>query len=158
MGKAVGVEDSLWNSTQNISPIRWKRFENDSFVKIKELLDFRARWRFGNALQWRRSEHDVVSNQQPHDCLLNRLFRCRSKKTSNLRVTGLCEGNSPVTGEFPAQMASNAENGSIWWRHHGLRFRNSGKLAPFKFVQSVINQQRTTYCIQSGLGDVMKLP
>ena len=23
------------------------------------------------------------------------------------------------TAEFPAQMASNAENGSIWWRHHG---------------------------------------
>ena len=26
--------------------------------------------------------------------------------------------NSPVTGEFPAQKASNAENASIWWRHH----------------------------------------
>ena len=36
----------------------------------------------------------------------------------SLRVTGLCVGNSPVTGEFPAQMASNAENISIWWRHH----------------------------------------
>ena len=22
------------------------------------------------------------------------------------------------TGEFPAQMASNMENVSIWWRHH----------------------------------------
>ena len=42
----------------------------------------------------------------------------RSKKTSNLRVTGLCAGNSPGTGEFPAQMASNAETFSIWWRHH----------------------------------------
>ena len=41
-----------------------------------------------------------------------------SKKTSSLPVTGLCAGNSPVTGEFPAQMASNAENVSIWWRHH----------------------------------------
>ena len=40
------------------------------------------------------------------------------KKTSKLRVAGLCVGNSPVTGEFPAQMASNAENVSIWWRHH----------------------------------------
>ena len=30
----------------------------------------------------------------------------------------LCEGNSPVTGEFPAQRASNVENVSIWWRHH----------------------------------------
>ena len=41
-----------------------------------------------------------------------------SKKTSKLRVTGLCAGNSPETGEFPAQMASNAENVSIWWRRH----------------------------------------
>ena len=40
------------------------------------------------------------------------------KKISTLRVTGLCAGNSPETGEFPAQMASNAENVSIWWRHH----------------------------------------
>ena len=37
----------------------------------------------------------------------------KHKKTSKLRVTGLCEGISPVTGEFPAQMASNAENVSI---------------------------------------------
>ena len=166
-------------------------------------------------LQWRHNERDSVSNHQPHDCLLNRLFRRRSKKTSKLhvtglcvgnspykwsvtrkmfpfddvimkqqralvqimawrqkcdkpfpyamltqsalrwhyndvimsamvsqitsltiiystvysrrrsnktsklRVTGLCEGNSPVTAEFPAQMASNAENVSIWWRHYG---------------------------------------
>ena len=69
-------------------------------------------------LRWRHNRCDGVSKHQPHDCLLNRLFRCRSKKASELRVTGLCEGNSPVTGEFPAQMASNAENVSIWWRHH----------------------------------------
>ena len=50
--------------------------------------------------------------------LLNRLFRRRSKKTSKFRATGLCVGNSPGTGEFPVQMASNAENVSIWWRHH----------------------------------------
>ena len=84
------------------------------------------------ALLWRHNEHDRVSNHQPHDCLLKRLFRRRSKKTSKPRVTGLCVGNSrgtgefPAqlgnsrgTGEFPAQMVSNAENVSIWWRHHG---------------------------------------
>ena len=42
----------------------------------------------------------------------------RSKKTSKLRATGLCAGNLLVTGEFPAQTASNAENVSIWWRHY----------------------------------------
>ena len=51
---------------------------------------------------------------------LNGSLMCRSKKTSKLRVTGLCAGDSPVTDEFPAQMASNAENVSIWWRHHEL--------------------------------------
>ena len=45
-------------------------------------------------------------------------LRRRSKETLKLRVTGLCVWNSPVTGEFPAQRASNAEKVSIWWRHH----------------------------------------
>ena len=36
-------------------------------------------------------------------------FWRRSKKISKLRVSGLCGGHLPVTGEFPAQMASNAE-------------------------------------------------
>ena len=71
-----------------------------------------------STLRWRHNERDSVSNHQPHHCLLNRLFGCRSKKTSKLRVTGLCVGKSPGTGEFPTQMASNAENVSIWWRHH----------------------------------------
>ena len=58
-----------------------------------------------------------VSNHKPHDCLLNRLCRRRSKKTSKLRVTGLA-GISPGTDEFLALMATKAENVSIWWRHH----------------------------------------
>ena len=58
-------------------------------------------------LQWRHNRHDSVSNHQPCDCLLNRLFRRRS-----------------VTSEFPAQMASNTENVSIWWRHHGCQWSN----------------------------------
>ena len=73
---------------------------------------------FHNSLRWRHNDHAGVSNHQPHGCLLNRLFRRKSKKTSKLRVTGLWAGNSPGTGEFPAQMASYAENVSIWWRHH----------------------------------------
>ena len=75
----------------------------------------------GMALQWRYHGCDSVSNHQLHDCLLNRLFRRRSKKTSKLRVTGLCAGNSPGICEFPAQMASYAEDVSIWWRHHGTK-------------------------------------
>ena len=46
-------------------------------------------------------------------------------------MAGLCVGNSSVTGKFPAQMASNAENISIWWRHHIFAFRIAG---PFSGV------------------------
>ena len=71
------------------------------------------------SLKWRNNERDGVSNHQPPDCLLNRLFRRRSKKTSKLRVTAWpLWRNSLATGEFPAQRARNAENVSIWWRHH----------------------------------------
>ena len=63
---------------------------------------------------------DGVSNHQRIDCLLKHLFRRRSKKTTKLRVTGLCDNNSPMTSEFHTQMASNAENVSISWRHRGI--------------------------------------
>ena len=71
-----------------------------------------------SALQWRHNECDGVSNHRRFVRLLNHMFRRRSKKISKLRVTGLCEGNPPVTGGFPSQGASNAENVSIWWRVH----------------------------------------
>ena len=69
-------------------------------------------------LQWRHNEHDGVSNHQHHDCLLNRLFRRRSKKISKLCASGLCEGNSPVTSEFHTKMTSNVEKVAFLWRHH----------------------------------------
>ena len=72
-----------------------------------------------SSLQWRQNEHNGVWNHQHHE----RLIRRRSKKTPKFRVTGLCEGNSPVTGDFLARRASNAESVSIWWRHHvNMRF------------------------------------
>ena len=49
--------------------------------------------------------------------------RRRSKKTSKLHVTGLCEGNSSVNGKFPAQRVSDTEKVSRWWRHHGTIVR-----------------------------------
>ena len=50
------------------------------------------------------------------------------RKKSKLRVNGHCAGNSPVTSEFPAQMASNAENISIWWRHHDYQYVNNNQV------------------------------
>ena len=84
--------------------------------------------------QWRHNGRDGVSNYQPRGCLLSRLFGRKSKKTSKLRVTGLCVGNSPVTGEFPAQTASNAEFFSIWWRHYVyITFNKYGYAASTSF-------------------------
>ena len=60
----------------------------------------------------------AISNHRRLNCLLNHLFSRRWKKTSKLRVTGLCEGNTPITGGFPSERASNAENVSICWHHH----------------------------------------
>ena len=62
---------------------------------IQTLLPHWPRGCFEITLWWRHNGRDSVSNHQPHDCLLNRLFRRGSKKTSKLRVTGLCAGNSP---------------------------------------------------------------
>ena len=53
------------------------------------------------ALKWRHNECNGVSNNRHLECLLNCLFRSRSKDTSKLRAAGLCAGNSPVTGDFP---------------------------------------------------------
>ena len=71
-----------------------------------------------NSLQSRHNENDGVPNHRYLHCLPNCWFRRTPKKTSKFRVTGLSAGNSPVTGEFPVQKTSNAENASNWWRHH----------------------------------------
>ena len=80
---------------------------------------FRHIWsnlsQISRALRWRHNGHDCISNHQPHHCLLNCLFGCRSKKTSKLRVTGLCADNSlgPVTGSCwcVQYMVSNGKAG-----------------------------------------------
>ena len=73
------------------------------------------------SLQWRHNGRDGVSNHQPHDCLLNRSDQRRHQAP---RHWPLC-GNSPMTDEFPAQMASNTEkmfpfNDVIRWCLFGL--------------------------------------
>ena len=84
-------------------------------------LDFHLGYIYLSSLQGRHNERDGVSNHRRSHCLLHCWFKRKSKKTSKVRVTGLCVGNAPVTGEFPApQKASNEENVFIWWRHHDI--------------------------------------
>ena len=85
---------------------KWKCHLSQNAVSVRgHLIEFGsapyAWWRSPvDTLQWHHNGRDSVSNHQPHDCLFNRLFRCRSKKTPKLRVTGLCTGNSPGTGNI----------------------------------------------------------
>ena len=87
---------------------------------------------YDKSYNWFRRQsiwHDIVSVQYS-DVIISVLaslitgvslftqpfVQAQMKKTSKPRVTGLCEGNSAVTGEFSTQRASNAKNVSIWWR------------------------------------------
>ena len=100
-------------------------------------------------LPWRHNWRNGISNHQPHHCLLNRPFRRRSKKTLKLGVTGLCVGNSSVTGEFPAQMASNAE---IFF-HLMTSSCHDVKHCSNSFAAKLIYQFKP-YLIQTALGKV----
>ena len=52
------------------------------------------------------------------------------KKTSKLHFTGLCEGKSLATGEFPVHSTSNAESVFIRWRNYVENLQESLKI-PF---------------------------
>ena len=73
---------------------------------------------FHVTLKWRHHECDYVLSHQPHDCLLNRLFKVQIKE--NIKTPR----HWPLCGEFtgdrwiPSTEGSNAENVSISWRHH----------------------------------------
>ena len=109
-------------------------------------------------LQWHHNECNGMSNHRHLNCLLNLLFNCKSRKSSKLHVTGLCEGNSLVTGVFPAQSASNAENVfsyvillSAWLdltkvlvicysRYHQDIWHKCSRLLTQAFIQALIKQ------------------
>ena len=111
----------LWCHCNDLNVLHRNMYKMSGY--IEKIIFFMKRYwvdiTFSSSLLWCHNGCDGVWNHQPHDCLLNCSFRPRSKKISKPRVIALCAGNSPVISEFPAQMASNAVNVSIWWRHHG---------------------------------------
>ena len=133
----------LHNSTSKPIVSIWKLFCLENVVATYIMRKIGC---LTTSLQWRHNGRDSVSNQQPHDCFLNRLFRRRSKKTSKLRVTGLCAGNSSEADEVPAQMASNAENVSIWWRHHVADLHNHTFCCSLWRLS--LSLERVAYCIK----------
>ena len=102
--KRFRITNPLWRkSTRDLSTIKGPVLQSMDNPQHNKYRLFKQKARTCKPKPWRYNGRRGVSNHQLFDCLLNRLFRRRSKKTSKLRVIGLCEGNSPVTGEFPAQ-------------------------------------------------------
>ena len=99
-------------------------------------------WRCDEAWREQTLVHPPVMCQQ-------RLIYCTwelnvMKKTSKFRATGLCEGNPPVTGRFPSQRASNVENMSICWRHHGSLasdYLNGPRPGDFHPIMALLHQE-----------------
>ena len=88
-------------------------------------------------LQWCQNECNGVSNRQPYDCLLKRLFGAQIKENIKApRHWPLCV---EFTGDrwIPAQRASDAENVSIWWRRH--EWVKCRKCACIRLVQLLIS-------------------
>ena len=109
-GNTFSINDSLWveyTGDRSRRPVmRW--FDVFFLVSLNKLLKTprsgprrRRHDAYVMSLRWHHNEPDGVSTHRRLNCLLNRLFMHRLKKTSKLCATGLYEGNSPVTGEFP---------------------------------------------------------
>ena len=77
------------------------------------------------SLQWCHNGRGCSSNHQPNHCLLNRVLRRRSKKTSKLCVTGLVWGIHRWPVNYPHKGPATRKNAPIWWRHHSWHRRNT---------------------------------
>ena len=114
------------------------------------------------SLQWRHDDHDGVSNHQPNSCLLNRLFRCRSKKTSKLRVTGLCVGNSPGPVNSPHKWPVTRKMlpfddvimraAPTWWKNAGYSLRGDFELTGLILGLRPVNERRRYFVMTSLIG------
>ena len=89
----------------------------------------------------------IMSLKSPASREFTRPFRRRSRKTPKLRVTGLCQRNSPVTGFFPAH-PSNAQNVSICLRHHAVpNHRATKHWWTLSTNRNIFHKQNRTYLI-----------
>ena len=109
----------FYESDQN-APCTWKESGGKQWQHSIRSWKYCTTGYFLFTLQWHQTKCNGISNHQCLNCLITGLFRHRSKKASKVHVTGLCEGNSPVTGKFSVQRASDTENISICWHHHDV--------------------------------------
>ena len=86
-------------------------------------------------LQWRHNERDGVWNHQPHECLPNRLIMRKSKKTSKLRVTAFCEGNSAYFMHVVFSLSVTCNS------LHGLQEPLNGKNIKYRIYSGTQNER-----------------
>ena len=84
-------------------------FRTDHLDQFQSIITVTSKWAL-----WRLKSPASRLFTQPFD-------QAQIKENSKAPRHWLWWGNSPVTGGFPAQKDRNAENVSIWWRHH-IRF------------------------------------
>ena len=78
--------------------------------------------------------YQITSLKIVYSTIYSEAYQRKHQSSASLAV---CAGNSLVTGEFPAQTASNAENVSILWRHHAnVNCTEFGKRGKFLFRRS----------------------
>ena len=63
-----------------------------------------------------------MSNHQTHDCLLNSLFRLRSKKISNFASLAFVRGIHRWAVNYPHKGPVTGKNVSNWWRHNETKY------------------------------------
>ena len=150
-------EDNFTGNPQVIYP--WYEFENAALISQPHLpwaIDDCSMAELGrtNSSSCEHYSAVIMNAMVSQITSLMTFIQVQIKENWKFRVTGLCEGNSPVTGEFPAQWASNEENVSIWWRHH--------EIAPRWMLQDPIDDmptlvQAVVWCWAIGNQDICRL-
>ena len=122
---ALASSDKYWVNKYKINVIHGTlQWRQDVYAYIgwkpgnKSGISLHLLGRLGVNIHYSDVIMSVMASQITSLTIVYCLSRSGSTKTSKLRITGLCEGYSPVTSEFAAQRASKAKNLSIWWRHH----------------------------------------
>ena len=130
---------------QTINPLRanffrWSRNLHLPFMSfihfdLTQVVEILPHVRQGpTSLHWRHNEYVGVSNHQPQGCLLNRLLRRGSKKTSKLRVTGVWipRTNGQLRGKcFHLMTSSSRATYSISWVLMSWRRKEPGHQQPW---------------------------
>ena len=117
-----GVAYVFVDNTFSRSAFIWSLF--DLLVRHTSVW-FDTLWCTAITLQWRHNEHDGFSNHQPHDFLLNRLFKAQIKESIK------APRHWPLCGEFTGEQWIPRTNGQLrgkcfhlmtssWAYWHGL--------------------------------------